>query len=172
MNKKIATFVTPIWRGEGVDMLTRSFFRSHFRVFLVVVMVIAGVAAGMVSGQLTGFTILSSSGRVKAIGVGVYWDINCSEIVSSIDWGMVEPGSQQNVSVYIRNEGNANVTLSLATENWVPVNASDYMTITWDYDGRPLMPGQIIYVTLILSVFSNATGVDSFSFDIIIVGIG
>lgn len=115
---------------------------------------------------------ISNVGSVKAVGVGVYWDQNCTNVVSAIDWGMLEPGSSKNVTVYIRNEGNSVVSLSMATSNWNPSNASDYITLGWDYTGQIVDPESVIEVTLILAVSSSITGVTSFSFDIVIVGSG
>ena len=107
-------------------------------------------------------------GTVKAVGVGVFWDSNCTDPVSFIDWGMVEPGSMNNVTVYVRNEGNVAASISLATDNWNPLNASDYLALSWNYDGRQLNPLEVVQVTLTLSVSSSVQGIESFSFDIII----
>jgi len=107
-------------------------------------------------------------GTVKAVGVGVFWDSNCTNPVSFIDWGMVEPGSMNNVTVYVRNDGNVAASISLATENWNPSNASAYLTLSWNYDGRQLNPLDVIQVTLTLAVSSSVQGIASFSFDIII----
>jgi len=60
---------------------------------------------------------------------------------------MVEPDSMNNVTVYVKNEGNMASSISLATENWNPLNASDYLA---------------------LIVSSSAHGIESFSFNIII----
>jgi len=107
-------------------------------------------------------------GTVKAVGVGVFWNSNCTDPVSFIDWGLVEPGSMNNVTVYVRNEGNVAASISLATENWNPSNASDYLALSWDYDGRLLNPLEVAQVVLTLSVSLSVHGIDSFSFDIII----
>ena len=107
-------------------------------------------------------------GTVKAVGVGVFWDSNCTNTVSFIDWGMVEPGSKNNVTIYVRNEGNVAASISLATENWNPSNASDYLTLSWNYDGRQLNPLEVVQVTLTLNISSSVHGIESFSFDIII----
>jgi hypothetical protein len=111
---------------------------------------------------------LRSVGNIKALGVGVYWDSGCSQPVSSIDWGMVEPGAVKNVTIYIRNEGNAPITLSLQTSNWNPPNAADYISLSWNYNGQTINANQVIAVTLTLSISTNIQGITSFSFDIII----
>jgi hypothetical protein len=115
---------------------------------------------------------LSSVGTVKTLGVGVYWDSGCSQTVSGIDWGLAEPGAVKNVMVYMRNEGNAPITLSLHTANWNPANATNYISLSWDYGGQTIGANQVVAVTLSLSISSNIQGITTFSFDIVVVGSG
>jgi hypothetical protein len=115
---------------------------------------------------------LSSSGSVKALGVGIYWDSACSQTVSSIDWGFVEPGTVKNATVYMRNEGNGSITLSLQTANWNPPNAADYISLSWNYAGQAIGVNQVVAVTLSLSISSKIQGITTFSFDIVVVGSG
>ena len=115
---------------------------------------------------------VSNAGTVKAVGVGVYSDYDCTVTLSSIGWGMLEPGSSTDVSCYIRNEGNSASTLSMYTSNWDPSNASEYMSLSWDYGGQPVNPGEVVQVTFTLSVSASIEGITSFSFDITIVGSG
>jgi len=66
---------------------------------------------------------LSSTGTVKAINVEVFWDSDCTQIVSDIDWGLVEPGENTSNTVYLKNTGNAPLTLNLSCSNWIPATA-------------------------------------------------
>jgi hypothetical protein len=115
---------------------------------------------------------MSSGGAVKTIGVMVYSDANATDRLTSIDWGIVEPGEDKNVICYIRNEGNFAVTLSLLTENWSPSNASQYITLSWNYDGHSMGLGEIVEVTINLAVSDSVSGITDFSFDVVIVGSG
>ncbi len=82
------------------------------------------VALTVLASGLTQSSVrIRGQGTVKAVGVGVFWDNNCTNCVSFIDWGIVEPGSMNNVTVYVRNEGNVAASISLATENWGSVNS-------------------------------------------------
>ena len=130
-----------------------------------------GVASEVASLTLPERTI-SNAGSVMAIGVGIYWEENCTSEVSTIDWGMLEPGTSKNVTVYIHNEGNTASTLSMETSGWTPSNASDYMTLSWDYDSSPIDPEDVLPVVFTLSVSASIEGVTSFSFDITVVGSG
>lgn len=125
-----------------------------------------------VIGALFERVTLPNVGTVKGIGVGVYWDSGCSNQVTSVDWGTVEPGSTKNVTVFIRNEGNVPETLSLETENWNPQNASSHMSLTWDYGGQAIDVDEVVQVTLSLSISATIEGITSFSFDIVIIGTG
>lgn len=115
---------------------------------------------------------VGSSGTVKAIGVGVYWDSGCTNRVTSISWGTIEPGTNVSSTVYIRNQGNSPATLSMHTENWNPTNASGYLTLSWNYSGQTLAVNEVIQVTFTLTVSSEIQGTTSFTFDIVIVGSG
>ncbi len=122
----------------------------------------------LASGFIQSSVRIRGQGTVKAVGVGVFWDSNCTNSVSFIDWGMVEPGSMNNVTVYMRNEGNVAASISLATDNWNPSNASNYMALSWNYGGQLLNPQEVAEVTLTLAVSSSVYGIEGFSFDIII----
>jgi len=115
---------------------------------------------------------ISNAGNVKTIGVGVYWDQALTNPVSSINWGTIEPGSNVIRTVFIRNEGNAPATLSMAASNWNPSDASSYMTLSWDYGGQSLTMNEVVEVDFTLSVSGSVTGITSFSFDITIAANG
>ena len=136
-------------------------------VALVLYTLSLSVLGPVVSAALRNQTI-SNAGSVKAIGVGVYWDQPCGDTVTSIDWGILEPGFNVNKTVYIRNEGNALARLTIAASNWNPSSASSYMTLGWDYGGQILNVSEVVEVKLTLSVSSEITGITSFSFDITI----
>jgi len=106
---------------------------------------------------------------VEANGVGVYWDRDCRNEVSSIDWGILEPRSVKNITVYIRNEGEEQIRLDLSTTNWNPPKASEYLNLGWDYiEEQRIDPAEALQVTVSLSVSRYIEGISSFSFDIVI----
>lgn len=135
--------------------------------------VLAFAVLGMVVtalGALVATRTISNTGYLKAIGVGVYWDSGCTSAVSSIDWGALEPGVTKNFTIYVRNEGNVQVRLSMTTSNWNPPSASSYITLSWNRENYVLTAGSVVSAVLTLSVSSSISGITSFSFDIIIAG--
>jgi hypothetical protein len=105
---------------------------------------------------------------VEAISAGVYWDTSCTTQVQSIDWGNLTRGSSKSVVVYVRNEGDNAVILSLSTTDWTPTEASNYMTLSWNYSRRIIEPMDVTPISLKLSVSFRITEIETFSFNIVI----
>ena len=134
--------------------------------------ILAALTVTVAFSLMSFYMPVHSVGQIKTVGVGVYWDINCTMRATGIDWGLLEPGQNKSVIVYVRNESNVPVSLSLSTANWNPVNASNYITLTWSYEGQFLKQGDVVKVALTLLVSDQIKGVADFSFDIIIAGSG
>ena len=101
---------------------------------------------------------------VKGIGIGIYWNQDCTNGTLSLNWENIEPGSNATLTVYIRNEDNSAASLWLATSNWTPSAASGYMTLTWNYSSQILNAYQVIPIELTLSVSPAISGINQFSF--------
>ena len=152
-------------------MKSKEFVVAGATLTLVTYVLALSLVGQVLSAVQTSRTV-SNAGAVKAIGVGVFWNNECTDPLSSIDWGILEPGSSKNVTCYIRNEGNSVSTLSMYASNWSPSNASDYLTLSWDYGGQSINPDDVVQVTFTLSVDASIDGITSFSFDITIIGSG
>jgi hypothetical protein len=133
---------------------------------IAVVVLIVLFASQTILGQFPSLHIIGNKGKVRVFGVGVYFDASCSSPVDYLDWGNVEPNSVKNITVFIRNEGNEPSSLFLVPDNWHPSNASDCMTLKWDYNERTIQPYETIQVTLTLLIASVPQGIKDFSFDI------
>ena len=114
---------------------------------------------------------IATIGKIKAVGVGIYWDSDRKENVTFIDWGIVEPNSTTHKTVYMQNEGNVDSALYLSTGNWIPLEAETFITLDWDYTGNLLEPEEMIGVDFILQI-KNITDIASFSFDITVTTAG
>lgn len=125
-----------------------------------------------VSGLLVTQKILSSSGSVKAINVEIYWDVECTQVVTSIDWGNPEPGDSLNRTIYVKNTGSAPMTLNMSCSGWSPVEAENYLALTWDKEGAQVDAGVVVQAVLTLSVSESVSGFTDFSFNIVIEGSG
>lgn len=113
-----------------------------------------------------------SVATIKTVGIGVYQDFECTLPLASINWGILEPDETKNFTAWIRNESNVPETLALEAENWVPSNASDHITLSWNYDGSTIEVGQVVEIAFTLHVLPTITGIKDFTFDMVIIGSG
>ena len=125
-----------------------------------------------VSGLLSASKTLSSSGSIKAVNVEVFSDLACTLPVSSLDWGTLEPLDVVTRTVYVKNTGNADMTLHMAISNWSPAGASNYLTVTWDQESTTLSADEVATAVISLTVLEGITGIDTFTFQIVIEGTG
>ena len=147
---------------------------KKFCVHVVVFAAVFGLCFGIVStvAVMQWTHRIANSATLKLVGVGVYKDVNFTVPVTSIDWGLVEPGEEKKFSAYIKNESNVPLTLTMWTEDWDPANVSSFISLTWDYNGTEISVDSSIPVTFVLNVDAATSGIDAFSFTIVIVGSG
>jgi hypothetical protein len=115
---------------------------------------------------------ISNSATLKTVGINVFQNANLTTPVTSIAWGMLEPGQTKNSTVYLQSTSNVPITLSMYTANWNPANASEFLTLTWNYKGQVIAPSASLPATFSLAVNASISGITAFSFDIWIVGSG
>ena len=132
----------------------------------VALTILTMTATGLLSINKT----ISSTGAVTAINVGVYSDSACTSELTSIDWGTISPGNSENRTIYLKNTGNAQITLSMTSTNWNPASAGGPITLTWNRDNAILNTDQVAMATLTLSLSDSINGINNFSFDIVITG--
>jgi hypothetical protein len=142
------------------------------------VLVLAACLVGMVAGSALTLAVLQRSlsisnvAQVRAVGVEVYEDQALNVPLTRIDWGLLSPGETKTFNTYIRNSGNTPITLSLSTENWSPSNASSAISVGWNYSNSTIAARAALAVTFELTVSPTITGVDAFSFTMVITGTG
>ena len=133
MNIRYSVFVYYFWTimyakfvGAFVECGICLKNRENIRLLLLLSLVLCVLATGIFG---TAFSLVRTSGTVAITGglkvsghahtLGIYWDSACTNRTSSISWGILEPGSNRTVTVYIRNEGNTVVTLTETVQNWI-----------------------------------------------------
>lgn len=136
---------------------------------LMGIAIAALVATAIVLAAIVYYELrIKGTGRIKLIGVKAYSDADLTKEVSSIDWGLIPRGGSSQITLWLKSTSSCPANLTLRTENWVPPNASDYLTLNWDYDGSPLYGGEVREVLFTLGVAQNVFGITDFSFDMII----
>jgi hypothetical protein len=148
----------------------KKFMKNFIIVSTVAVTTIALFVSLLASGAATSSKTIASTGIIATANLGVYSDSDCTQSLTSINWGTVSPSGSVSRTVYVKNTGTTQVTLSMTGENWNPTSADGPITLTWNRDGTALDANQVANATLTLSVASNLSGITSFSVDIVITG--
>lgn len=153
--KSRMTFATPI---------------GHVRrkAIFAIICILTIIILGMIAQSFDSSKSVVHASSIKGIGTGIYWDQNCTNSTLSLDWGLITSGSNNTLTVYVRNEGNSEITLLLRTSNWNPSISSDYISLNWNYSGQVLSTSQMIPLKLTLTVNSNTSEITGFEFDTIL----
>jgi len=150
---------------------------------LLLIMIVAILSIStttLISVMLSNYHNFSfpSLGNIKTIGVESYWDPNSENKTETVEWGTLSIDSSSNVTFFIKSVSNYDTTLNINVTDWDPADISDYMNLSWDYNGTVLKPGESIKVTLTLSTSSSSASfvpyliihnIKNFAFDIHII---
>jgi hypothetical protein len=128
--------------------------KKPIRLLFIFILTTALVSVTIVLGLTRLSLSIPSQGTITTNGVAAYWTPTCDNKITTINWGFVRPGSSENVVLYIQSVSNHHVFLVLSTSTIEPSSISEYVDLSWNYDGSLLDPGQTIPVTLSLC-FSN-----------------
>ena len=151
--------------------------KSEQGIFILAV-TIALVSGVFISGVMNTSKTFPSTGSIKSINVEVYWDFNCTQKATVIDWDILEPGDIVNKTVYVKNSGGSGVTLSaraalyMSFTDWIPVEAENLFSFTWDMEGATVEADDVVQAVLMLEVSELITEDTDFSFSIVIEGTG
>jgi hypothetical protein len=155
-----------------INFVTKKGKKMMLLLVIVASLVLNLFLLSTISGQLSTSTQMHSYGSIQiaTAGIATYRDAGCTTTASEIPWGTLAPGASGEYIFYIKNEGETSLTLSLSTANWSPANAANYITLSWNYNGQTIAPNQVIQITLTLKVSQSISGINSFSFDIVLTG--
>lgn len=104
------------------------------------------------------------------LNLAIYTDAAATINCTNINWGVLNPGDTATKTIFIKNTGTAQTTLSLAASSWSPASASAVLTLTWNKEGATLAAGQIVPATLTLQVAQDTGDLSSFSLNIVVSG--
>ena len=137
-------------------------------------------AAGLAVVALVVAVIIFTSATLQTHGTIVtntpdlklYSDFECTKIISAIEWGELRVGGNSTVTVYVKNTGNVPLTLNLATSNYDPPSAKNYLTLTWNQEETKLTPSSVVAGDFILRASQLIVDITEFRFQVEINGTG
>jgi hypothetical protein len=173
-----------------INSLLQLLLRSKKTILLIVLVLGLTLLLSMLASiWLSSYhnTSFPSFGIIRVIGVEAYGgDIHLSQDSHQyLDWGTIYPGTIANNSFYIKSQSNMPIKLNLTTSNFTFRNAlgenvtapppiSQPLKITWNYNDTIINPRESVYITLSLSVSTDAAfltyvidnNVKEFAFDV------
>ena len=176
-----------------VDIVDMESDNTKFKILLIVLLTtVTTISALSVTGLLQSTEKISSTGIIiksspivingsispgsiyppppePAIEIDVYSDSACTKKVTDIRWREIEAGNKKYRTIFVKNQGDIGVVLSLLTENWSPSNSEEYMDLKWNYDGSSIAVGEVKRITLSLKVDASCPEINEFNFRIVII---
>jgi len=140
----------------------------HLSTSTVLVIVAALALTLVAAGILTTSHKISNHVTLKAIGIDVFQDPQCTVDLTTLDWGLVDPGQTYYRTAFCKNTKNVPVTMVLSAQDFSPSTAEQYIKYAWNYSGQTLSSGQVIPVQFSLTIAANITGIETFSFTAVV----
>ena len=133
---------------------------------------IAGLASTGVAITIIWVAVLSVSNNItiNAVGVEAYYNSACTQPVTYLNVGYVNPGTVVNQTIYLKNSGTMPITLTMVADNWSPTATPSCLTLTWNRQDYILDAEDSVSTTLMLSAASDKVGVTTFNCNVTIIG--
>jgi len=112
-------------------------------------------------------TLLDGGSDVASKSVG---NVHILLNESSIDWGILRPGSNETRGLLITNTGARAGVLSLDIQSWEPPGASGFVFLSWDQNGSAIGPGKSVAATFLLEVSPLIQNITDFSCVVVVLG--
>jgi hypothetical protein len=125
----------------------------------------------VVLAALSASTTVPLNGTINtSANIEAYSDVACTQPVTALNVGNVDPGSTVSRTIYIKNTGNIPLTLTMAASGWSPTGANAYLTLSWNRQDDVLGAGDSVSATFELTVASDTGSLTTFSCSITITG--
>jgi hypothetical protein len=145
-------------------------FQKFTKIGIIALAIAAIALTATTAAVLTANQSVPINGTINAVNLGVYSDVGCTQTVSTLNFGTLNPGGTATQTIYVKNTGNIAETLTMSTANWNPSNASTLLTLTWNRNNYVLPTAQSIQATLTLTAAANTGSLTTFSCDVTLTG--
>jgi hypothetical protein len=123
------------------------------------------VVTVMISTSNISREFIASQGTIQTVDIWVN--------ASSVYWGILEPNQTVSKPILLNNTSLGKpVTLVLTSSNYIPANASNYMTLSWNYDNTTMQVNESRILILSLWIHPDIKDIESFSFEMLIIASG
>ena len=133
---------------------------SQKKTVIVALTIAAIMMMASVLALLTQTKTIPSTGTINPFIVGVYYNSGCTDVLYTINWTNLNPGSNITEIIYVKNEATAvNMTLNMTvtgfTTDLSPANETNVVFLTWNATSIVLTPGAYTRADLVLAAADN-----------------
>jgi len=86
---------------------------------------------------------------------------------TTMTWGTVAPGEVKTMIVNFKATDGEVVTITYTTANWLPTEAGNFLSISWDYLGQEISTNWFP-VTFTLTISQDIIDISNFTYDIMV----
>ncbi len=156
------------------DRIRDVMMRRVWKIPVYVIILLLGasvVSAGVMFTLRIPSTIEILPPEEETYEVGVYEDAACTVEVESFDFGSVELGHNSSVHFYVKSLSTVPIEVTVVDDPYIPstnirLNDKGTGSITHEWLGGPLEPGEVREITLALEVMVQAQS-GTYSFDLL-----
>jgi hypothetical protein len=145
-------------------------FQKIPKIAIIALAIAAITLTATTAAVLTANQSVPLNGTINAVNLGIYSDSNCTQTLSTLNFGTLNPGGTTTQTIYVKNTGNVAENLTMSTANWNPTNASTLLTLSWNRNYYILPTAQSIQATLTLTAAANTGSLTTFSCDVTLTG--
>ena len=139
---------------------------------IITALVATGVLLTATSiGLLSVTEEVAFEGTITTLNVGLFLDQQCTQNCESMSWGGIYAGESASKTIYVKNTGDATITLSMTMTDWIPESADGPISMTWNRENYTLEPQETIQAALTLTISENANNISNFGYKMLITGI-
>jgi len=116
------------------------------------------------------YNIYAQTTAVSITNYGTIGTIGAIAVnVTDLQWGTLYPAGSAIRSILVTSKGNQPQSLNMTASAWIPLNASSYITLTWDAEGKVLNKyNDSLMCNFTLAIHPDISSITSFSFNITI----
>ena len=122
-------------------------------------------------GLLTVTEEVAFEGTITTLNVELFLDQQGTQNCDSMSWGGIYAGESASKTIYVKNTGDATITLSMSITDWIPESADGPISMTWNRENYTLDPEETIQATLTLTISENTAGISNFGYKMLITGV-
>ena len=130
----------------------------------ILIVILLGIVAVAAASNFA----FNNNASVSMINITGYLYANSTGLLTDLDWDPISTGENDTRVIYVNSTSTIPAILNLTTADWIPTNAADNVSLTWNREDTVIQPNTMINATLTLAVATDVGDLSTFTFTTII----